>query len=82
MEILRLGNAWMILTRGSIFFGTLTVRIVPLRQKDLRKFAARWLEMDCSHPHWCGGMDLNEDSIVNYADFAVLGSGQIEFVNK
>ncbi len=67
---------------GNIFLGTSTVRIITPSLKDIGELAASWLEMDCSHPDWCGGADLNEDSIVNYADFALLGSGQIEFVSK
>ncbi len=67
---------------GSMFFGTSTVRLITPGLKDIHELAARWLEMDCSPSDWCGGMDLNEDSIVNFADFALLQSGQIEFVGK
>lgn len=38
--------------------------------------------MDCSYPDWCGGADLDEDSMVDFADFALLQGGQIEFVGK
>ena len=67
---------------GSIFLGTSTVRIITPGLKDINELATSWLEMDCNHSDWCGGGDLNEDSIVNYADFALLQTSQIEFVSK
>ena len=67
---------------GSIFLGTSTVRIITPGLNDIHELAAMWLEMDCSPSDWCGGMDLNQDSMVNFADFALLQSGQIEFVSK
>jgi parallel beta-helix repeat protein len=36
--------------------------------------AAYWLVADCGRPDWCGGSDLNRDSIVDFADFALLNS--------
>ncbi len=66
----------------NIFFGTSTVRIITPGLKDINELAASWLEMDCNHPDWCSGMDLNRDSLVNLVDFALLQTGQIEFVSK
>ncbi len=67
---------------GSIFFGTSTVRIITPSLKDISELAARWLEMDCSPPDWCSGMDLNKDSVVNLVDFALIQTSEIEFVSK
>jgi len=40
---------------------------------DLRILVEQWLE-GCLVDQWCGGRDINRDGIVNFLDFAILGS--------
>jgi hypothetical protein len=37
-----------------------------------------WLEEGCEKPHWCDGFDINQDSVVNLIDFALLQNYCIE----
>ena len=67
-----------LLTTGQQFYGTDTIRIINNKLEQLAVLSAYWLQTDCGKPHWCGGADLNEDSIVNFIDFALLDRCCIE----
>jgi hypothetical protein len=42
--------------------------------------ASYWLESGCGKPDWCGGVDLNQDSSVDFVDFALFDGCCIEVV--
>ena len=69
-----------LLTTGQRFYGTDTIRIINNKLEQLAVFSSYWLEADCGKPHWCGGADLNEDSVVNFIDFALLAPCCIEVI--
>ena len=54
------------------FYGTNTIKIVSNKFNCLAVLASYWLEEDCGKPDWCGGADVNQDSIVNFFDFALF----------
>ena len=39
---------------------------------DLAMFLRHWLDEDCSPPDWCHGADLNQDGVVNFADYTLF----------
>jgi predicted outer membrane repeat protein len=59
------------LTSGRKFRGTDTIKIVNNKLKYLGVLASHWLSV-CSAPDWCSGADLDQDSEVNFVDFALL----------
>ncbi|MFC1783541.1 GLUG motif-containing protein, partial [Planctomycetota bacterium] len=69
-------------TDGLVFYGTASVRIITPGLEELAELAAYWLEDGCKKPHWCGGLDLNRDSVVNLSDFTLLQKSHIEFIYK
>jgi hypothetical protein len=62
------------LANGRRFQGAESIKIVGRDFRLLAALAAYWLVADCGRPDWCGGSDLNRDSIVDFADFALLNS--------
>ncbi|MHC4160458.1 MAG: hypothetical protein ACYSSO_15440, partial [Planctomycetota bacterium] len=44
--------------------------------------ASHWLDGDCRPPDWCEGADIDQDSAVNFVDFAFLGSCCIEVTSR
>ncbi|MFC1783222.1 GLUG motif-containing protein [Planctomycetota bacterium] len=70
------------LADGSVFYGTASVRIITPGLQELADLSAYWLQTGCKKPHWCGGLDLNRDSVVNMLDFALLQKSRIEFIYK
>jgi len=54
---------------GSSFYATRTISILESRVSHLHTVASHWLSGDCHAWDWCGGADVNQDGIVNYADF-------------
>jgi hypothetical protein len=39
---------------------------------DLALFAKYWLQLGCTGPDWCAGMDLNTDGVVDHADLKLF----------
>jgi predicted phosphodiesterase len=66
------------LTSGQYFYGTSTVRIIPNNLKYLASLTSYWLETECGNPDWCGGVDVDQDSTVDFADFALFDNCCIE----
>jgi len=60
------------LTTGQQFYGTDVIKITDRAFDHLAILVSHWLECDCDQPDWCGGADLNADSVVNFLDFALL----------
>jgi parallel beta-helix repeat protein len=66
-----------LLISGQSFYGTDTIRIIT---KDVAVLAYYWLEADCGEPDWCDCVDLDQDSIVNFVDFALFKGCCIEVI--
>jgi hypothetical protein len=60
------------LVNGRRFRGSDTVKIVNNRVRLLPALASYWLQTGCGGPDWCGGLDINRDGVVDFADFALL----------
>ncbi len=45
---------------------------------DLCVFAARWLTTECKGPCWCGGTDIDENHLINFADFAIFADNWLK----
>ncbi|MHC4647582.1 MAG: S8 family serine peptidase [Planctomycetota bacterium] len=71
-----------LLTAGDYFGGTETIRMVNNTFERLAVLASYWLLSDCGPPDWCGGLDLDHDSNVNFDDFAVIKACCIEVISK
>jgi hypothetical protein len=50
--------------------------------KYLSGLALYWLEQGCGKPDWCGGFDADQDSGVDFSDFALLDGCCIEMVKE
>ncbi|MHC4240262.1 MAG: hypothetical protein ACYSUC_11010, partial [Planctomycetota bacterium] len=61
-----------LLANGQSFYGTKTIKILPKSFECVAYFVSRWLEPDCAEPDWCGGFDIDRDSIVNFKDIALF----------
>ncbi|MHC4642173.1 MAG: right-handed parallel beta-helix repeat-containing protein, partial [Planctomycetota bacterium] len=59
------------LTSGQSFRGTDTIKIVRNKIKHLAVVVSKWLAV-CSSPDWCDGADLDQDSVVNFVDVALV----------
>ncbi|MHC4498099.1 MAG: right-handed parallel beta-helix repeat-containing protein, partial [Planctomycetota bacterium] len=70
------------LTSGQQFYGTDTIKIIDHNFECLAVFASYWLQTDCGPPDWCGGGDLNEDSAVNFLDFALFDVCCVEIITE
>jgi hypothetical protein len=68
------------LTDGSIFLGTSKVRIIHPGMNVIEELAWYWLNADCVQPDFCNQIDMNRDSVVNLADYALLMNINVEFV--
>jgi hypothetical protein len=60
------------LKSGRLIYGTDTIKISGGVFEFLAVFVSHWLETDCSPPDWCSGLDLDQDSIVNFIDYAMF----------
>ncbi len=69
-----------LLNTGQVFYGTGTIDIISNGLRYLAALASHWLEAGCSSPDWCGGADLDQDSTVNFADFAMFDTCGIKVV--
>jgi hypothetical protein len=68
------------LADGNIFLGTSTVRIIHPGLNVIEELAWYWLNEDCLQPDFCDQIDMNRDSVVNLADYALLMNINVEFV--
>jgi hypothetical protein len=76
IEVIVIGR----LTTGWQFYGTDIIKITDRAYEHLALFVSYWLQGDCIEPDWCGGADINADSVVNFLDFALLDRCCIEEV--
>ena len=59
------------LTSGRKFRGSDTIKILKDKLKQLGVVASNWLSV-CGGPDWCDGADLDQDTVVNFVDVALL----------
>jgi predicted outer membrane repeat protein len=60
------------LTNGHYFYGKDTIIIIDNIFEHLAFLSSQWLRADCSKPDWCSGADLDQDSVVNLFDYAII----------
>jgi hypothetical protein len=70
------------LTSGQQFYGTDTIKITTNHLKYLATLASHWLEAGCGKPDWCGGLDLDQDSAVDFVDYALFDGCCIEVIKE
>jgi predicted outer membrane repeat protein len=70
------------LTTGQQFYGTDTIRITTNYLKYLGTLASRWLEAGCGKPDWCSGLDLDQNSAVDFVDYALFDGCCIEVIRQ
>jgi hypothetical protein len=68
------------LTSGQQFYGTEMIKVTTNYLKYLNSLASYWLEAGCGKPDWCGGVDMDQDSAVDFLDFALFDGCCIEVV--
>jgi hypothetical protein len=68
-----------LLTDGRYFGGRDGIHMMNKNTKCLSVFASYWLRGDCDSSDWCDGLDLNQDSAVDFIDFALLFSCRCPF---
>ena len=68
-------------TSGESFYGSASIRVITPGLKELVELSTYWLEDGCKKPHWCDGLDLNHDSVVNLIDYSLLQNCCIEIIS-
>jgi hypothetical protein len=66
------------LTNGQYFYGTDTIKIIDNIFEYLAFLSSQWLRADCSKPDWCQGADIDQDSVVNLYDYAIIAEQWME----
>lgn len=69
-----------LLSNCRYFYGTDTIRIISNSLKYLGVLSFYWLEADCGAPDWCAGIDLDQNTVVDFIDFALFDGCCIEVV--
>jgi hypothetical protein len=69
-----------LLKSGRNFYGTDTIKVMDRSFEYLTIFVPYWRETNCSSPEWCADLDLDQDSVVNFVDFAMFENCCIEAV--
>jgi len=70
------------LTSGQYFYGTDKIRIITNKVGYVANLASYWLGADCGPPDWCGGLDVDQDSIVDWLDFAMSDGCCFEVIEE
>ncbi len=68
------------LTSGQSFRGTDTIKILTDKIKHLAILASHWLSA-CGVPDWCDGADLDQDTVVNFVDVALVDGCCFEVIS-
>ncbi len=71
-----------LLSSGQEFYGTDTIRIINNNLQYVGVLASHWLEAGCGRPDWCSGLDFDQDSVVNFVDFALFDGCCIEVIKN
>ena len=70
------------LTSGQYFCGSDTIRIITSKLGYVADLAYYWLGADCGPPDWCGGLDVDQDSVVDWLDFAMSDGCCIKVIEE
>ena len=65
-------------TSGQYFYGMDTIKLINNNFERLGLLSSQWLRADCSEPDWCEGADIDQDSEVNFNDFAFMAFHWLE----
>jgi len=68
------------LRSGEYFYGTDEIKIVHDHLRVLHAIVNHWLETDCHKPKWCEGADVNQDTMVNLLDDALIDGCSAEVI--
>ncbi|MHC4574299.1 MAG: S8 family serine peptidase [Planctomycetota bacterium] len=71
-----------LLTSGQPFCGTDTIRIIKNNFQYLALLASHWLETGCGQPDWCNGLDVDQNSTVDFVDFAMFDGCCIQIITE
>jgi predicted outer membrane repeat protein len=71
-----------LLNDGRNFYGTDTIRIIDKSLEHVSVLVAHWLEADCGKSDWCNGADLDQNTVVNFVDFALFEGCCIEVIEE
>jgi parallel beta-helix repeat protein len=71
-----------LLNSGQNFYGTDTIRIIDKSLEYVAVLAVHWLEADCGKTDWCSGADLDQDTVVDFVDFALFDGCCIEVIEE
>jgi hypothetical protein len=66
------------LANGQLFAGADRITLTNNALKCLAVLASYWLDIECAKPDWCGGLDMDQNSTVNFADYAMFGPCCVE----
>ncbi|MHC4643628.1 MAG: hypothetical protein ACYS32_18455, partial [Planctomycetota bacterium] len=66
------------LTNGHYFYGKDTIIIIDNIFEHLAFLSSQWLRADCSKPDWCQVADIDQDSVVNLYDYAIIAEQWME----
>jgi hypothetical protein len=69
-----------LLANGQPFVGSDKIRILTNDLRYVAEFCSYWLAADCGAPDWCGGSDLDQDSVVDFLDFALFNGCCIKVI--
>jgi len=64
------------------FYGKDRIRIISNDLKYLSVLSSYWLDLGCGQPDWCGGIDLDQNAVVDFVDFALFDGCCIEVVRE
>ncbi|MHC4574788.1 MAG: right-handed parallel beta-helix repeat-containing protein [Planctomycetota bacterium] len=70
------------LTAGQYFYGADTIRIIKNNFQYLALLASHWLATGCGQPDWCNGLDVDQNSTVDFVDFAMFDGCCIQIVTE
>jgi len=65
---------------GGYFYGTDNIKIVPNRMKSLNMITSQWLNNDCGEPDWCDGLDVDDNTVINFIDMTLYNTCCFEVV--
>jgi hypothetical protein len=71
-----------LLRSGEYVLGTDMIKIVNNNMRCVATFASYWLEGGCGKPDWCGGFDLDKNTVINLVDFSMLDNCCIEMITE
>jgi len=63
---------------GQFFYGMDTIKIIDNSFEYLAVLSSHWLQTNCAEPDWCEGVDVDQDSLVNFNDFAFMAFHWLE----